>query len=168
MSLRATSGRGRRFAAVRFLLLVALLPALVLGPAVDGAAVWIHSHEPSGAHVHVLPERLDHANLGATHGWHEGQHEYDHEGGLHEEESAEPKPSGLRIDLPALLAATRDGSSKSATSGLAFAALPASAWSLAHVALLHRFELCRSAWPPLRAKRSGVAALLRSSHAILI
>ncbi len=156
-----------RFASGQMLLLLVLLPALIVGPALGGMAAWLHSHGPSGGHLHLLAPETEHADLGTLHAWHDGQHRHEHEDGTHEED--EPAPTGLLIELPQILAApSSDPTLASAPSIHLPALLPSAHWHLALVDSTHRPELCRSGWPPQGAKRSGVAALLRSSHAILI
>ncbi|MEW6072904.1 MAG: hypothetical protein AB1726_09990 [Planctomycetota bacterium] len=150
----------------RVLLVLALLPALLSGPALGRAAAWIHWHGHSGGHVHLL--RDEHArNVAALDGWHDAQHRPGHENGEHEKNG--PAPKGLLIDLPELVAASPPGSTAiPAASVLALALLPIPGLHLALVESSIRPGFLRSAWPPLGSKRSGVAALLRSSHAILI
>ncbi len=167
MSSRRTEGRDGRSAFGQMLFLLVLLPALIVGPALGGMAAWIHSHGPSGGHVHLLAKQLDHGDLGTLHDWHDAQHRHDHEDGTHEED--EPAPTGLLIELPQILAALSSGPTLASAGSIHLPALlPSARWHSALVESTHRPDLCRSGWPPQRVKRSGVAALLCVSHAILI
>ncbi len=149
----------------RALLVLALLPALLLGPAFGGVAAWIHSHGPAQGHVHWLPDDHDH-DVAAFDGWHAAQHRRGHEHGDHEEG---PAPTGLLVELPGFVAASARGSTVPPTASLqALALLPLTGWHLALVLSSTRPGPIRSGWPPGGTERSGVAALLRSSHAILI
>lgn len=177
--------RGGRSASGRSLLvLVALLPVLLVGPAVGGMTAWFHSHGPAGEHLHLLTEHVDAHRHGTLHDWHDAQHGLEaheraddaHEGGREAgEEGVEYAPTGLVIELPRILAAPY------ARAHLASATSIHSAPSIHLPALLPTLRQhlvfgegpgkngpCRSGWPPQRAKRIGVAALLCSSHAILI
>ena len=114
-----------------------------------------------------MTETVDRGHLGSHHDWHDAQHEHEHEDGALEED--EHAPTGLLIHLPYLLAAPRCGASLASAQGLHLPVLlPKHPWSSALLERTHRHELRCSGWPPQRAARSGVAALLRSSHAILI
>lgn len=167
MRNRQTGQREGRLAARQILLLLVLLPALIVGPALGGRAAWLHSHGPSGEHLHLLAAEPDPADVGTLHEWHETQHRHGDEEGTDEEER--PAPTGLLIELPEILAAPSNGQSWSSATSLDLPALlPSPRWHLALLESQHRPELCRSGWPPQPAKRSGVAELLRSSHAILI
>lgn len=131
-------------------------------------AAWLHSHGPAGDHVHLLAERVDTDHHRTLHDWHAAQHRHERGGGDHEENET-PAPAGLLIDLPHVLATPSAGATPVAAASVHLPAnLPAPRWHLALVEGTHRHELYCSGWPPQRAKRSGVAALLRSSHAILI
>ncbi len=148
------------------LLVLALLPALIFGPALRGTA-WFHAHGTSGGHLHLPPSEPDHDDLGALHAWHDAQHRYAHETEKHQE--AEPTPEGLLIELPQILAAAPGRSTLASAASIHASLLPPSPrWHVFLVATTYRPDLFRSGWPPQRAQRSGVAALVRSSHAILI
>ncbi len=120
--------------------------------------------------MHVVAMPVDHAHLDALHALHDAEDRHDHEERTHEEgRPEEPAPRGLLIELPHVLAARpRGATSSSATSLAPIVALPSPSLRPAPVEGPLRPEDPRSAWPSRRAKRSGVAALLRSSHAILI
>jgi hypothetical protein len=153
----------------RRILVLVLLPALAFGPILGGAAVLLHAHGLTGEHLHVVAAAADHSHVGAFEEWHGALHEHGHDGSTQEEKQDEPAPIGLPFELPRILA-TPPGSwaSPCAASIVLPLALPVSTWHLAPVWSTHRLDLCRSSWPPQRARRSGTAALLRSSHAILI
>ena len=166
MTYRQTKGRERRCGPPQMLLVLALLPALIFGPALGGMAAWLHSHGPSGGHLHLLALETDH-DLGARQEWHDAQHRHDHQDDTHHEE--EPTPVGLLIELPQVIGtAPRVTALSSATWFPLPAFVPSVRSTLVLVESTYRPDLRRSGWPPQRAKRSGVAALLRSSHAILI
>lgn len=167
ISWQAT-GRGGRSASGRTLLfLVVLLLGLLFGPALGGMAAWLHSHGPAGEHLHFVTEQVGQDHVGTLHDWHDTQHRYEREDGSDQDDV--PAPMGLLVDLPHILAAPVGGTTLvSALSVHLPAVLPVPRWHLALVEGINRHELYCSGWPPRRAKRSGVAALLRSSHAILI
>ena len=157
---RSASGGTRLF-------LIVLLPGLLFGPALGGMAAWLHSHGPSGEHLHLLTEQVAQDHLGALHDWHDAQHRHEHDDGTDGED--EPAPTGLLIELPQLLAAPLGGTTLVPALGIQVPAIiPVPRWHLALVEGIHKHELYCSGWPPQREKRTGVAALLRSSHAILI
>jgi hypothetical protein len=144
-----------------------LLPGLLFGQALGGMAAWFHSHGPAGEHLHLVSEQLGQDHPGTLHDWHDAQHRHEREDGSDQDDV--PAPTGLMLELPYLLAApVRSTTLVSASSVSLPASLPVPRWHLALVEGAHRHELCCSGWPPQRAMRSGVAALLRSSHAILI
>jgi hypothetical protein len=155
------SVRGR----VHAVLLVALLPVFALGPALGGGMAWFHSHGPSGGHLHLVPSEHGHDH-DALDAWHEVQHHRAQEGESHE--VAEHAPDGLRIEMPAVIATAPSKAPAPGTSIAPPAFLPSPGWSVELPGATCRPERCRSGWPPGKARRSGVAALLRSSHAILI
>ena len=172
MSRRQAWGRGGRSASGRILLfLVVLLPGLLFGPALGGMAAWLHSHGPAGEHLHLVSAQVDQDHPGTLHGWHDVQHRHEREDGREDgsDQDDVPAPTGLLLELPHILAAPVGGTTLfSAPSVPLPAVLPVPRWHLALVEGTHRHELHCSGWPPQRAMRSGVAALLRSSHAILI
>ena len=120
--------------------------------------------------MHLLPDEHEHEHehdVAALEAWHDAEHRHGHEKGEHEEEG--PAPSGLMIELPELVAAAPRSSTVIPSAGVqTLAALPFSRWHLALVESSIRTGPIRSGWPPRETTRSGVAALLRSSHAILI
>src|SRR5688572_24856950 len=98
------SQRSSRCRRGRVLLLLAVLPAILCGPAFGGAAAWIHAHGFGGVHVHLLPDEHEHDHDVATLGeWHDAQGS-GHEDGEHDEDG--PAPKGLLIELPELVAAS--------------------------------------------------------------
>ena len=144
------------------LLVLALLPALVYGPVLGGLAAWVHAHGPSGAHLHLLQAQTEQADL---HERHDELHGHAHE--RHEHEA--PEPEGLLIEFPQVLAnAPRDPGAGPAASATPAAPVQSVRSSLLFAGSTHRAYLCRSAWPPQEPARTGVAALLLSSHALLI
>jgi hypothetical protein len=145
------------------LFLVALLPGLLFGPALGGMAAWLHSHGSAGDHLHLLAEQVGADHLGTLHDWHDAQHEQEQLDGS--DEGDVPAPTGLLIELPQALASTTLVSTLDVHPP---ALLQAPQWKLGLAEGTCRREPHRSGWPPQLAKRSGVAALLRSSHAILI
>jgi hypothetical protein len=148
------------------LLFALLLPALVLGTVVGGRTTWLHSHGADAGHVHLPPQDVAVRGASALAEWHAGQHEDDDR---HRHQDRGPHPTGLVVDLPAiLLASSPTTSSADPIGSLAFATAPAWACPGPLVETGPRPDLCRSGWPPQRGRRSGIAALLRTSHAILI
>jgi hypothetical protein len=155
--------------------MVVLPLALVLGHAFGGAAAWIHAHGPhaehehAGTHLHVLSAEIDPTDRDALHEWHAAEHRRGPT--EHQDESdprEEPAPDGFLIALPQVLAAS-SRSPTSASEGVSLAAsFPAPDRCSSPVEGTHPPDRCRPGWPSERAKRSGVATLLRSSHALLI
>jgi len=167
MNGRRARGSGRKSASLPALALVVLLPALLCGPALGGMKAWLHSHGPSGGHLHVLMEHLAPDRLGALYDWHHAQHRRWHEGGTRGEDAL--APTGLMIDLPRVLVAPCRGSTFfPALSSSLPAIRPAPRWQLERVEAIDRGRQPISGWPPERPERGGVAALLCSSHALLI
>jgi len=156
-----------RALAARLLFALVGLPALVLLPVFAGLQALVHAHGTAGGHVH-LPTHHEHASDEAWHAaQHAAEHEHEHETpGVGEEDVPAP---GSRLELPELAAApARDGAAALAKSVATPAPCPAPRWSLACIESSHAPEFFRSGWPPQESWRSGVAALLCSSHAILI
>lgn len=152
---------------MRTFLLVLLLPALFFGQALGGMAAWVHSHGSSGAHLHLVADRIDDDLLGSLHERFDAQHRHEHEDDAREEE--EPAPTGMPIELPELLAAPCKGPRLASAQGLHVPALLATPrWPLVLHVRAPAHERGRSGSPPRGAERSGIAALLRSSHAIRI
>jgi hypothetical protein len=155
-----------RIGGERAFLLAALLPALLLAPVFGGRAAWIHSHGGIEGHVHILPVSSSAGELGFLGAWHASQHEGEVDS---HEDDHERVPSGIVVGFPRILAVCVQGASSASQSvapHLADAA--AYGWRLDAIESPYRPELCRSRWPPGQGRRSGIAALLRSSHAILI
>jgi hypothetical protein len=152
------------------LLAVALLSMLVFGSAFGGVEAWFHSHGPSGGHVHVLPEEREHGHehdVADLAGWHRALHGSGDEGPEHEEDG--PVPEGFLLELPPItVAAPRDLSVGSALFAPMAAAIPCERPSVHSCAGSTWPGPARSGWPPQGSRRSGIAGLLRSSHAILI
>ncbi|MFN0008808.1 MAG: hypothetical protein ACKVXR_12980 [Planctomycetota bacterium] len=155
----------------RFLLLVLpMLPALVVGPAFEGGTAWLHTHGTSGGHLHLVAAATDHSHPTSPDEEHDAWHGHCHDSappieGIRDE----PAPEGLRIQFPDLLVIAPGGSvPRSATSSGMLAVLPP---PLRHWTVLEHprpADPRPSAGPPRRARRSGLAELVRSSHAILI
>jgi hypothetical protein len=166
MERRLEWGRGQG------LLVVALLPALLCASPLGGASAWLHAHGEVESHVHVVTAEVDPADPGALHEWHELRHTLGHEEGRHGHERGEEPasaPAGIRIDFPHVLAAAPRGPSPAFVASVgALAVHLAPRWCLDVVENVHRPDLCRSAWPPQRAERSGIVELLRASHALRI
>jgi len=183
--------RGMRAAILCLLPGVTLLSVFFLGMAPGGVSTWIHAHGPEGGHLHLLPSGIDDTvgGLGEWHGAHhrsEAEHEAEHHDGpradprdghgarAHEDhgnpDEHEPAPEGVQLDLPVLLALAPKTPGGATTVGLPGLAAPLAPlrWCLAPSRSGHRPELARSGDPPPWSARSGVAALLRSSHALLI
>jgi hypothetical protein len=157
------------------LLAFALLPVMLLGAVLGGTRAWLHAHGSQGGHLHLLAEPIAEHHPDALRDCHAAQHRNTHDDGgdaRHEDDAHHPDdmpaPAGLLIDLPHVPAAPCAGTTLVSASSALPATLPAPRWTLALVDGTHRQKLYGSGWPPQRAKRSGVATLLRSSHAILI
>lgn len=162
-------GRGRVASrrATLLLLSFALLPGLLLGTALGGKVAWLHAHGPAGGHLHVLAEQAADDHHGGLRELHDAQHR--HESGPAHDDGEAPPPTGLRIDIPHIVAAPCGGAaSVSAASVHQSAIFHAPQWAPALVEDPHGSGHFRSGWPPQRAQRSGVSALLRSNHALLI
>ena len=169
LRMRGRQGRRRSgpWCPGRVLFVLSLLTALLFGPALGGAVAWIHSHGDSGGHLHLLPDDEQENEVAALDGWHDAQHRCGHDGDGHADGG--PAPRGFLIELPAFAAAAPRGSTVvPAASAQAQIGVPRSFQHLAIVESSTPQWLIRSGWPPHRTNRSGVAALLRSSHAILI
>lgn len=144
-------------------LLLALLPALLVLPALGGIAVWWHAHGAAGAHAHGLESAGSVLDARAHHARH-----------LHEDgarpgasEQLEPTPAGgvvalPRIDASVVRVPTLPASLDRAADPAAFQVRSGTD------ALALRSADGRGAGPTRRARRSGLAELLRSNHAILI
>ncbi len=154
----------------RMPLLLVLLTVLAFGSTLGGMAALFHSHGPSGGHLHLFATHADPGELGTGHDRHAAQHRHGREDETDEDEQPTlPAPEGLLLELPQILAVVPSGQSAASTSSFHVSAqLAAPRWHLALAQCTHRFDLCHSGWPPQRRTLSGVAALLRSSHAILI
>lgn len=156
------------------LLVLIALPALLFGPALSGAVAWFHAHGAEGGHVHLLPEELHHVHGDGVVAHEESPRSHPH--GEGETRDHEPghgdggqAPHGFRIELPAFDAAPTRGSTPIPPAlPLALAGLPSLRGPTPVVAGPTHPGRIRSGWPPQGAQRSGVAALLGSSHAILI
>jgi len=159
--------RGGRCELKHLLLLFFLLPTLLLAPSLGGAVAWFHAHGPSGGHLHLLPSKSAVEGLHGLQARLEARHEHADEDVTHEEE--DHPPHGLRIELPRILAASPRGTALAAAASLL---APAPLCGIReHAALAagrSRPRAGRAHRPLVRARRSGVAELLRSSHALLI
>ncbi len=160
---------GRSVAGRTLFLLVVSLPVLILGAAFGRMTAWVHAHGPSGNHLHLQSESTDRHDIGFAHA-HEG---HGAPQGLAQEhggdEPDEPAPAGLGIDIPLILAVPGGGATIVAESGVPWTELmPAPPWHFAPLVGAHGREHCRAHGPPRPNARSGIPALLRTSHAILI
>ena len=164
--VRPTRRSRRRALRRRALLLALLLPGLLLllGTVVGVQTAWVHSHGEEAGHVHLLAEHADSGEAIGLESWHEHQHD-----GEEPHDEHEPTPPGLLIDLPPLVAGHQQTANPADI--IASSCVRASlAWvpGGALGRIRHRPEVLRSGWPPQENRRSGIAALLGSSHAILI
>lgn len=165
-----------RRAAWQVLLVLVPLPVLGIAAGLGGMAAWFHSHGPSGAHLHLVASHTDRCERDVFHdvlayNGHEAHHRHGQTGESHERDDS--APTGLRFELPEILAAPPRGPTvASATIIPPAAPRPPSPWRLALIEIEHQPDLCRAGWPPQwaprRAPRSGVLQVLDSSHAILI
>ena len=79
------------------------------------------------------------------------------------------KPSGVVVRLPEFLVVPSPATRAQALPSSFFVvAWPVRSPETGTDRRLHRPELLRSGWPPQGSQRTGVAEVLRSSHAILI
>lgn len=146
-------------------MILLLLPLLALGPAVGGISAWVHVHGEAGTHLHLFASG-EHHGSSAHHDWHATQHSDAHDAATADDD--EPAPGGLIVELPEELAQSVDAPTRPRFAADASVAtllpIPSPVPRVACGArTLHaRFDL-----PPRQAVRSGVAVLLRSSHAIL-
>jgi len=156
-----------------------LLPALLLGPVLSGAALLLHAHGEEGEHLHLVSAegRVEHDSHG-THAelQHVAEHrraELDH--GDHGSDSPripeEPRHEGshLLIVFPGTLQLVSVGSATLLRSAqpVAFVLAPAPL-----IESTRRAPAFVGVGPPGRSwpgkERSGVAALVATSRAILI
>ena len=147
--------------------MLVLLPVLLLGPALAGGGAWLHSHGAEGQHLHLLPAQLEPGHHASMTEWHHDQHWAAHEQDSHEQD--ESAPEGLLIDLPQLVAVHARGPRVDGGFVAPFATPQACpAWSLLVREGPQRPERIHAGRPPEPPLRSGIAALLLSSHAIRI
>ncbi len=174
MASDRTRKRSRPRKAGRAWLVLVALPALLFGPAFSGAVAWFHAHGAEGGHVHLLTEEHHHAHGHGVVAHEESPRSQPHvetETTDHEPGHGDggPAPHGFRIELPAFDAApTRSSTPIPPASVLALAGHPSLCGPRLVVAGSTHPARIRCGWPPQGAQRSGVAALLGSSHAILI
>ena len=147
------------------LIWLALLPALLLLPALGGFAVWRHAHGPSGTHAHWLASTEDVGDARAHHALHahEPTRDETYGGG----EGYESAPVGLvlawpRFEAPLARVHVLPPALACAVGRAAFG------YIAPPLAPFPDGVEGRAAGPPSRARRSGLAELLRGSHAILI
>jgi hypothetical protein len=145
------------------------LAMLVLASVLGGVVAWVHSHGASGIHIHLRVGHSDHEDATA-HARHDAAHGHEHGDAVHEpREEDEPAPGGLRIEFPDVLVASTRGSLSVGFDEVVAAAPPSfRRWQLVVSESTHRPEMFPSGWPPQWERRTGVAALLRTSRAILI
>jgi len=146
--------------------LLLAVPTLVLGPLWDGGVLLVHEHSEAGEHVHVLSEAAH-----EHHGEHAAQHELEVAEQLVSQLAlANPEREGshLLIAFPGPLGS----SSTSSASLVPSALLPLYATLVPLVPIRQAVAAISGTGPPGRARgekqRSGVAAVLRTSRAILI
>jgi hypothetical protein len=162
-----TARREHRRNLARALFVLVLLPMLLLGPALGGVAASLHAHGDAGAHVHVLAlGSAAECGSSALQDWHATQHQ--HSDGAPTTGADDRAPEGLTVEFPAALAQSAAAPRPRVVGDAAFAALLPIPLAVPCLASGHRAPLARTESPPPRAARTGVAALLRSSHAILI
>lgn len=147
------------------LLALVLLPALLCGSLFAGVSAWIHAHGEDGTHVHLVASTHAH-EVAALHDHHVDEHGDQHEDDCHEPE--EPCPGGLLVELPDFLATHRDGTPAGPATGVLALGPSAVIRVCCAVATRPRPAPVPTGWPPPRHERSGIAALLLSSHALLI
>ncbi len=147
----------------RALLVALVLPALLLGQVTGGRIGWVHSHDEHGGHLHLADVAAP-GDVQALSAWHATQHHGDPDSRAHER-----PPAGLVFAVPALLASAPGPAGGLAPPSACKVLLGPEPLPLVELAGgTHQPELCRNGWPPQRTARSGVVALLRSSHALLI
>jgi hypothetical protein len=166
MAMRANPRTTARSLGERAFLLAILLPALLLGPALGGRAIWLHSHGQGVEHLHLLPASASADRVETLDVWHELEHEdADHS---HPDDHG-PAPHGLVLQVPILhFVSSSPAGAESLPASFFLAIQPFCGRHGDALRGVHRAEPRRSGWPPDRGARSGVAAVLRSSHAILI
>ncbi len=165
----------------RAFFVAALLPSLLLGPAIGGQALWFHAHGEGGGHLHLFPVPRALApteTLGAEHAAaHATAHRHGSDGahgGLAGDDEAhhhdgEEAPAGFVLKVPVFRAV-----SASSSRDLARVASPVLSGARGDLGLLAatgsmaRPDRSGRERPMCCGRRSGVAALLRSSHAVLI
>lgn len=157
--------RHERWFRTRGLLVLVLIPALLLGAAFDGAVTWIHSHGLGGGHVHLLSGEHEVAALDE---WHAADHRHGHEHEPEHQDEPHDDHRGVVVDLPEFVAVSARGLRKFPWDGVLAPAPVFRRWTLMPRAALPPPQAPRSDGPPWPCRRTGVAALLRSSHAILI
>jgi hypothetical protein len=145
-------------------LLLALLPALLVLPALGELVVWGHAHGPHGVHVHWLASAEDVGDARAHHARHTHEPARDATDGHERFDSA---PVGLVVVLPRCDASPARVQAAPSTLGAALGQAAFGDSSRPRPPFPCGVE-GRAAGPPARARRSGLAELLRGNHAILI
>ncbi len=146
----------------RVLLFIALLPTLVLGPVLGGTRALFHSHGDEGEHVHLVSSLAEHAHAENLEAWHAEQHGespgHDHE---------DPLPPSIVIQFPELVAVAHLPGLAAHADASFSSCCTSPAW---RQDVLCRLPVAHAPSPPSPPgiTRSGIALLLRSSHAILI
>lgn len=165
-SRHAARRRERSCGPGRALLVLALLPALLFAPALDGATVWVHAHASSGVHLHIHEPLANH-EFGAHHERHEDEHRHGQDGGAQPDHT--PAPAGFLIELPHLHAAAPKKPEAVFAAGARVSAPPPQRCAgVPWEDTAGPRAGARWRRPFAGSQRSGVAALLRSNHALLI
>jgi hypothetical protein len=146
----------------RVLLAVLLVPWLLLGSLVGGQTLWLHSHGQEGRHLHAAD------GVATLHGW-DDQHHDEHAHGEEGEELRDhdcPR-TGTPIRLPIAFLIGQRASSYQIPGPLELAPTEVLADGVSRGRTQRPPRSAEGAVPP-GSGRSGVAALLTSSHAILL
>jgi len=178
---RTCERRSGRSSAWRVLLALVLLAPVLCASPLGGLEAWIHAHGPWGGHVHVLSDLDELEDHGHGHGHGHGhRHDVaDHHARPESREASaraeedhpqhHPAPEGVRIELPRVIAVAPRDSVRATGPGVpALATAPLVRWTPERIETRGPPESMRCGRPPGRARRSGIVALLQSSHALLI
>jgi hypothetical protein len=148
--------------------LLLAVPTLVLGPLWKGGSLVVHEHSEVGEHVHVFSETAH-----EHHEEHAAQHELEHEAAERlVSQPALAKPERERVHLLMALPGPLGSPAASSASPVPSALLPLYATVGPRAPSCQTAPAISGAGPPGRAcgekQRSGVAAVLTTSRAILI